>query len=126
MLQRKFGFQKRGKFGAIRTNGMSSKLEAAVHQILLIREKAGEISDIQQQCAVDLSCGIKWKVDFSFLNNFSGEKVWAEAKGVETERYRICLKLWRGGNGPGKIEIWKGDYRRPTCVEIITPTKRRS
>lgn len=114
-------WMRRSRFGSVRSNGMSSKLEASVYQLLVLREKAGNISDIRQQHAVDLSCGIKWKVDFSFIDNETKERVFAEAKGVETERYRLCLKLWRGGHGPGRLEIWKGGYQRPQLVEIVTP-----
>ena len=113
---------RRNKFGAQRTNGYSSKLEAAVRQILDLREKAGEISDIKRG-AVELTCGIRWNVDFNYLDVKTGKRVWVEAKGVETERYRICLKLWRGGFGPGVLEIWKGDWRRPVLVDIVKPNK---
>ena len=112
---------KKNKFGAIRSNGYGSKLENAVYQILLLREKSGEIKDIRKQHLVDLGYRIFWKVDFSFLEISTDERVWAEAKGIETERYRICLKLWRYGNGPGKLEIWKGSYQRPTLDEIVIP-----
>lgn len=112
------------KFGARRTDGFASKLEAAVHQILRLREKAGEISDIQRG-RVELTCGITWNVDFNFIDKTSGKRVWCEAKGVETERYRLCLKLWRGGHGPGLLEIWKGNWRRPTLVEIVKPQRRK-
>lgn len=109
------------KFRAIRTNGFSSKLESAVYEILKLREKAGEISDIQQQASVDLGFDIRWKVDYSFTVRETGKRFWAEAKGIETDRYRICLKLWRGGQGPGPLEIWKGSYQKPKLVEIIYP-----
>lgn len=114
-------FYRRQKFNAHRTNGMGSKLESAVHDLLKLRERSGAISDIKQQVSVDLGFGIKWKVDFSFVDN--GQTVYAEAKGVETERYRMCLKLWRGGQGPGPLEIWKGDYKRPRLVELVNPKK---
>ena len=109
------------KFGNQRTDGFSSKLEAAVFQILQLREKAGEIADIRQQVTVDLTCGIRWKVDFSFYDEAAMRRVWAEAKGCETDRYRICLKLWRGGHGPGDLEIWKGRWQNPTLVDIVKP-----
>lgn len=115
----------RSKYNAVRSGGFGSKLEACVHEILQNRERAGQISDIKQQDRVDLSCGIFWKVDFSFTDNNTGERVWCEAKGVETERYRICLKLWRGGHGAGKLEIWKGSYTNPKLVEIVTPKENK-
>lgn len=112
--------RKINKFNAIRTEGMGSKLEAAVYQILLLREKSGEISDITKQTRVHLGCGIYWRVDFSFCVNAAGCRVWAEAKGVKGERYRICLKLWRD-HGPGPLEIWEGHYSKPYLKEIVIP-----
>ena len=117
------------KYRAIRTNGFSSKLENAVYQILKLREKAGEISDIRQQDCVDLGFGIRWKVDFSFFmknvtDKFFGKRVYVEAKGVKTERYRMCLKLWEGGQGPGPLEIWEGHYLKPMIKQIIIPKEK--
>ena len=112
-----------------------SKLERAVYEILTWREKSGEISDIKCQHSVTLGTEtiqnyrtqekrervLRWKVDFSFIDNKTGNRVWCEAKGVEGPLYRRQLKMWRAGAGPGLLEIWKGDYRRPTCVEIVKP-----
>lgn len=113
--------KKFNKYHAIRQGPHGSKLEKAVYQLLLLREKSGEIDDIRCQQTADLTCGIRWKVDFNFRDVKTGDRVWCEAKGVETERYRICLKLWKGGHGPGRLEIWKGDYHHPRCVDIVKP-----
>jgi hypothetical protein len=115
---------KKNKFNAIRTGGNASKLENAVYQILLLREKAGEISDIRQQRGVHLGCGINWNVDFSFCDNKLNRITWAEAKGIKGERYKICLKLWRD-HGPGILEIWEGDYHNPFRSEIVIPLTTR-
>jgi hypothetical protein len=109
--------------GNERTDGYASKLEAAVKRILDLRELAGEISDIKRG-AVELTCGIKWNVDFNFIDNSTKKRVWCEAKGMETERYRICKKLWAGGFGPGDLEIWKGSWQKPCLVEVIKPSKK--
>ena len=124
-MRRWAGFQGQ-KYGNTRSDGFSSKLESAVHQILLLLERAGEITDIKQQVCVELICGIRWKVDFSYTCVASGEQIWAEAKGLETDRYRICKKLWEGGFGPGPLEIWKGNWRKPIMVETIIPKERPS
>ena len=111
----------------------SSKLERAVYELLLLREKAGEIKDIRKQVGVDLAREtvknlrtgkervrtVRWKVDFSFVCKKTGRTVYCEAKGVETPLYRRQLRLWREGAGPGNLEIWKGDYRRPRMVDFI-------
>lgn len=113
------------KFYNTRTgSGFSSKLEESVYQILTLREKAGEIRSITQQVTVELICGIRWKVDFAFIDVKTKKSVWAEAKGCETDRYRLCLKLWAGGFGPGPLEIWKGRWEKPMLVEIVTPKRR--
>lgn len=109
------------KYNAVRSNGFGSKLESAVYQLLLLRQKAGEIKDINQQVSVDLTCGIRWKVDFSYYEKRLKKTAWVEAKGCETERYRMCLKLWRGGHGPGTLLIYKGSYVKPTLVDIVVP-----
>jgi len=117
---------RRNKFKAIRTNGMASKLEAAVYNKLLERELLGEIKNIKKQCSVKLVdcdvCGtrLNWKVDFSFEEN--GETVYCEAKGVETSDYRAKLKRWRELK-PAKLEIWKGSWRSPKIFEIIEKGK---
>lgn len=108
------------KFGAKREGGFASRLEAVVHQILLLRQHQGEISNLRSQHRVELTqAKIGWKVDFSFEVE-GGKLCFAEAKGVEDARYRIFRKLWPY-YGPGPLEIWKGGYRKPRLVEIIQP-----
>ena len=113
------------KFGATRTNhagrSFASKLEASVFDLLTLREKAGEIRDIRCQHTVDLGFDIRWRVDYSFEEVATSERVWAEAKGLETPDYALKLKLWRNGCGPGRLEIWKGTHVRPRLVEVVKP-----
>jgi hypothetical protein len=109
------------KYHAKRQGGFSSRLEYSVYQLLLTRERAGEISDIRKQHCVDLTAAcISWKVDFSFIEKSTGLRVWCEAKGLEKSDYRIKLKLWRV-YGPGTLEIWKGSAARPFVAEIVVP-----
>lgn len=112
---------RKNKFKAIRTAGFASKLEYAVHAILVKRQLAGEISDIKCQQAVILIPGpptvqIKWKVDFSFIED--GKRCYAEAKGIETSDYKLKMKLWRS-NPPAKLYIYKGSYVKPKITEIV-------
>lgn len=121
------------KYNAKSGNGFPSQLEGAVDQMLRFREKAGEIRDIRRQQVVILQDGpsnvkINWKLDFSFEYCATGELVYVEAKGVETETYQLKLKLWRK-NPPARLEIWKGRYRKgegvePILVEEITPEEK--
>jgi hypothetical protein len=106
-------------------DGYGSKLEAAVGRLLELRERAGEIRNIKRQVSLVLQDGpreekITWKVDFSFEDAKTGETCYAEAKGFETEVYRLKLKLFRA-KPHGRCEIWKGTYARPRLEEIIEP-----
>lgn len=112
---------RRHKYNAVRAGGFGSKLESAVYRLLLFKQRAGLLSDIRCQDPVELTCGIKWKVDFSYLDKETGERRWVESKGVNTPRYLICLKLWAGGHGPGVLEIYKGNWRDPRLVRVVTP-----
>jgi hypothetical protein len=117
--------RKVNKFGAKRTaDGFPSKLEAAVYQMLLLREKAGEITNIRRQHLVRFPCGPGWKVDFSFTDCATGETVYCEAKGQELETYRLKKGMFAGCpilESAGRLEIWKGTYHRPRLTEKITP-----
>lgn len=111
------------KFGAQRTDGFASKGEAALFQLLKLREQSGEIKDIRHPARVHLTCQIHWNVDFEFTFVKTRKKGWAEYKGFEDRRYRICKQLWKGGFGPGLLEVWKGHYSSPRLVEIIKPKR---
>lgn len=114
---------RRSKYGAQRTNGFGSKLESAVYDILKIRENAGEISDVHCQPSVKLTeAQIGYKPDFKFTEVETGEDVWVEAKGVELEGWRLRKKLWRY-YGPGRLQIFKGNYRQPKLVEELIPAR---
>ena len=114
------------KYGNVKSGGFSSKLESAVYQILRLREKSGEISNIRCQHAVELTqAKIRCKIDFSYRLNSTDELFFVEAKGVETDRWRIIEKLWQF-YGPAVLEIWGGTYRNPKTIRIITPGASRS
>lgn len=100
-----------------------SKLEAAVYGLLKLRERAGEIIDIKRQASVALGFGLRWKVDFTFQDAKTGRQVWAEAKGAWDRQARRNLKMWEGGAGPGPLEVWQGDYRKPVLVRVVTPAQ---
>jgi len=116
---------KKSKYGSTKVNfhgrSFGSKLEAAVYQMLLAREQAGEISDIKCQVNVHLTMAkILYIADFSFFDNVVLKVVYCESKGFESPEWRLKRKLWMHF-GPGKLEIWKGTYKRPTLSEVITP-----
>ncbi len=133
MLQCKRGgesmnWPKRNKYKAQRTNGFPSKLESALNDLLMLKERGGEISELKRQQTVVLQEGTKgragtriaWKVDFSFIETLTGLTAYAEAKGIETNDYLLKLKLWRA-NPPAKLYIFKGTYKRLKVTEVIEP-----
>lgn len=119
-------FYRRGivksKFGAIRTEGFASKLENSVYHLLLLRMNEGEFTKIIKQKSIDLAFGITWKVDFS-CERPDGTMLYCEAKGMETPDYRLKVKMWAYGAGPGVLEIWKGSYQKPYLEKTIIPKK---
>jgi hypothetical protein len=96
-----------------------SKFEASVYQVLKFREKANEIQVLQVHASVFLSkARIEYKPDFVCLDMQTDQQFFVEAKGFETPQWRLKLKLWKA-YGPGKLEIWKGDYRRPFLFKTV-------
>lgn len=125
---------RKSKYGAVKTvtpwGSFPSKLESAVYQLLLYREKAGEIRNIRRQVPVRLRekcdhCGsgsVVFKVDFSFEDVSTGQTVFCEAKGCKTASYMIRERIWRK-NPPGRLEIWGGSYRKPGLIETLEADK---
>jgi hypothetical protein len=105
-----------------------SKFEAAIYQMLKLREKAGEIRDIETQVSVRLTkAPLHYIADFKFFDLVLNEPVWAEAKGFETPVWRIKLCLWKHGYGPGRLEIYRGTHQRiigPDVVHSTPPSKQ--
>ena len=95
-----------------------SKLEGAVYSLLLLRKKAGEISEIKRQGAVRLTPSISWKVDFECVRP-DGTSFFCEAKGIETEGYSLKKRLWKDF-GKTTLEIWKGSYQKPFLHETLS------
>jgi hypothetical protein len=118
-------FRGRNKFNAKRTGSFPSKLEAAVYEILLQRERQGEIKDIRRQHSVVLQEGgkevrIAWKIDFSFTDVKSGKLVYCESKGIEDATFKLKIRMYRA-KPPAKLELWRGSYKKPFLSEIIWP-----
>lgn len=108
------------KFQNIRCEGFDSKLEHAVYQLLVLRERAGELKIIRTQENIFLTdARILYIPDFS-CQYPSGENFWVEAKGFEGPRWPTIKKLWKF-YGPGVLEIWQGKYARPFLTETIVP-----
>lgn len=96
-----------------------SKLEASVHQILLVMEKAGELNQIEREVSIRLPPhNRRWVVDFRVWDLKLGCVVWHEAKGAEQDRWKHLLDLWPIF-GPAPLSVWHGDWKRPLITETI-------
>lgn len=99
----------------------ASKLEASVYSILKNRENLGEIKIVQVQDHIYLSdARITYVPDFKCLDVKSGDNFWVEAKGFQGPRWPTIKKMWKVF-GPGKLEIYRGNYKRPFLDKIIVP-----
>lgn len=114
------------KYGAVRTTnhaGMSfaSKLESALYDHLAWLEKAGAIGAIKLQPHVFLTeSRIEMIPDFRAYDTLEGADVYFEAKGFETDVWRIKRRLWMN-YGPGVLRVFKGSARSIKMVEEIRP-----
>jgi len=101
-----------------------SQLERAVCDLVWIREQAGEIEHLKHEHRIALTLSkIAYIADFMVrCTSETKQEMFIEAKGFESARWPIIRKLWRF-YGPGPLEIWKGDYRRPRLDETIIPVE---
>jgi hypothetical protein len=111
----------RQKFNSKKSGGFASKLEHAVYNLLSLREKAGEISNLKCQGHVELTeAKIVYRPDFTFVEN--GKMTYAEAKGFETAIWRLKKRLWKS-YGPGTLYIYRGNYSNPKLDEVLEGKK---
>jgi hypothetical protein len=121
------------KYGAKRTvvDGQSfpSKLEADVYCHLKMLEKAGELEELVRQPTVYLTdAKISYKPDFQCsiprIKTDDGIRIWGtvyiEAKGLETERYRLIKKLWKH-YGLYPLHVYKANRKGVYLAEEIIP-----
>lgn len=97
-------FPNKNKFGAVRCGGFDSGLERDYYKVLLLKEVAEQVSDLRVHPTVELEPGIKYKADFSFIED--GRRVWVDTKGVMGERFRLICRIW-ALHGPGPLRIVK-------------------
>lgn len=83
--------------------------------------KAGEITELKLQVPVYLTdAKIMSRVDFQFVNCKTGQIEYAEAKGFQTDVWRIKRRLWLS-YGPAICTIWVGNYKKPYIGEVLIP-----
>lgn len=100
---------------------LSSGLEKDVYEELLLQQRGNLISDLKCQVQVHLTrARILYKPDFCYTTNH-GVTEYAEAKGFETETWRIKRRLWKH-YGPGKLNVYKRGPRQSVLItETIDP-----
>lgn len=109
------------KYGAVRTSGFASKLEKAVHDHLVILEKAGILKDIKCQQHVKLTAAdIVYIADFSAIECATNRLIYYEAKGIQTDVWKIKLRLYRH-YGQHPLRIFCGTSRRILLQEEVIP-----
>lgn len=103
-----------------------SRTEAELYSYLRLLEKGGQIKDLEMQVRVEpevcSACGVRAapsvKVDFVFLElGANMQIVWAEAKGIETDRWKAFLNWWRH-SGPGVLRIYNFNKRLKLIEEV--------
>ncbi|MCM2293054.1 DUF1064 domain-containing protein [Allorhizobium sp. BGMRC 0089] len=107
--------KKRGnKFGAKRTtvDGITfdSKAEAAFYETLKLRQRAGEVENVEMQCPYALTINgaliATYRADFVFWDVLQGRRRVIDVKGVETPVFKIKRKLMLACHGL-EIEVVK-------------------
>lgn len=102
-----------------------SKSEMKMYSLLRDREKLGEISELECQVGVTLLDGPvgyrrRYKCDFRYRDKKSGELIYLEVKGFETERWLSNLLLWRH-LGPGRLLVFKSSWGKFELKEEVRP-----
>jgi hypothetical protein len=99
-----------------------SREELAYAKLLVCMERTGQITQLVIKPVVDLTAGITWRVDFSYLWTPESAPIYDEYKGIETEPYKLKKKLW-SVYGPGLLRIVKSrdGGRTFKAVEVIAP-----
>lgn len=110
---RSMGDASKNKFGAKRTvvDGITfaSKREAAYYCELKLREKAGEVSDVEMQRPFALVAGVghlvgTYRADFTFQDHVSGCWRVIDVKGHDTALSRFKRKFVEALHGV-KVEV---------------------
>lgn len=117
----------KNKYHAIRSqsyDGRSfhSKGERDCYEMLVLREKAGEIRELECQVTTRLTAGITHKTDFKCWDNLKDEPLWVEYKGFVDQRWRDIQKLWRF-YGPGRLKVYAGYGIRMKLIDEIIPVE---
>jgi hypothetical protein len=108
----------KGKYGAKRSKCLvykhnhRSKLEASLCDWIAAKEQTREYRRLGTEVSVRLSAaGIRYVADFHVRDLVNMRDLFLEAKGMETERFRVIKQLWRE-YGPAPLLVFKGTASR--------------
>lgn len=106
---------RRNKFRAKRTGKYASKAEAAYAAELKIFERAGQISNLEEQESfhiAPLGCeSIIYRTDFSFRTK-TGTRLICDVKGKITDVFRLKMKLFAHAFPHIPVVLAKARYRK--------------
>lgn len=98
-----------------------SQLEANLYCHLKFLEKDHLVDEISLQERVELTLAkIAVKIDFYYFCRIKCMFRYAEAKGIETEKWQLIVRLWRH-YGPAPLDIYKANRRGIYLAETINP-----
>lgn len=102
-----------------------SKLERDTYAHLLLLQRAGEIKDLECQLQVELTkARIVYKPDFRYTVIATNQIEYAEAKGFETDAWRIKRRLWLH-YGPANLVVYNAGRRGEVFVkETLVPVNK--
>ena len=105
-----------GGFPEIAGRRFDSLFEKAVAMDLVVRQRAGEISNLRFQDTVHMTkADITWRIDFSYIED--GRKWYHEVKGFPDKVYPLKLKIYKVyGKEHLRITNGKTSYRRTVVV----------
>ena len=115
---------RKGKPAKTKSSGylFDSRFESNLHMWLCDKQEKGEIRELKVKPNVLLTrAKIRMIPDFSAVDAKTNETVYHEAKGFETDIWRIKRRLWEH-YGPGKLIVYKGSGTRFGVYEEIIPT----
>lgn len=88
--------------------------------MIWLLEKAGELKHLRHEVRVPLT-----EAKIVYIPDFECEDkdglLYFEAKGFETDVWRIKRRLWQH-YGPARLWVYGGSALRPTLIETLTPS----
>lgn len=123
-----FLFPKQSKYKNRKTSdgdrSYMSQGERDCAHYLRLREKVGEIRDLQFQVSVRLGPNSRrWVLDFKYFDTLRGCDIYADFKGFETDRWKHLLDLW-ALEGPGPLLVYKGRGLRMEIAQEVLRKER--